>query len=55
MKEDKIMEDRGIAVEVMDEEVDLDYYLDSDYGNQTYVQTKKKCYKIIIWHKCDFC
>ena len=36
-KEDKIMEDRRIVVEVTDEENDLNYYWGSDYTYKSYV------------------
>ena len=37
MKEDKIIENRRVVVEVTDEEDDLDHYSDSDYVCQNYV------------------
>ena len=36
-KEDKIIENRRIAVEITHEEDDLDFYSESDYGYQSYV------------------
>ena len=36
-KEDKLIEDRGIEIELTDEEDDPDYYSDPDYGYQMYV------------------
>ena len=48
-KQNKTEEDRGIVMELLDEENDLDYYSDSDYGYQTYVTNEEETLQKLLF------